>query len=348
MASVNLTNLLIFTNQFSSMMRSHLALVDVLRNLGDETPHRVLREIIHEITEDVEHGVDFGDALANHPSVFDKVFVNVVRSGMASGRLGESLQQISGFLTKSDQVQRKVRSALSYPIFMLVAFFLVFNAQVFFILPRFQKMFENFKRDLPAPTQLLMAIGDFWKSYWYVIFIVIAIVVVGVISWLATEDGRYLWDRYKLRLPIIGRMWRIGALSRFMRTLGVQASNEVELLQALHLSALSCGNVYIQETLFQIVDDIEMGRGIAEAFRQHEVFSGIVLQMISAGEESGSLDELLISAADYFENLLDNEISTVTGLINPILTVVIGLAIAGMMVATFLPVFEMGKAAGGH
>ncbi|MBF0612361.1 MAG: type II secretion system F family protein [Magnetococcales bacterium] len=346
MAGVDLTNLLIFTNQFSSMLRSHLALVDVLRNLGDETPHRGLREVIQEITDDVEHGIDLGDAMARHSNIFDDVFVNVVRSGMASGRLGESIHQMSGFLTKTDQVRRKVRSALSYPIFMLVAFFLVFNAQVFFILPRFQKMFENFKRELPGPTQILLAIGDFWKSYWWLIFIVIGVLVAAAISWLATKDGRYLWDKYKLDLPFVGRLWRIGALARFMRTLGVQVHNEVDLLKALELSALSCGNAYVEEVLFQIIDDIEMGRGISEAFREHQVFSGIVLQMISAGEESGNLSELLISAAEYFENLLDNEIAVVTGLINPVLTVFIGVAIAGMMVATFLPVFEMGKAAG--
>ncbi|MBF0180557.1 MAG: type II secretion system F family protein [Magnetococcales bacterium] len=346
MATVKLTDLLVFTNQFASMMRSNLALVAILENLARETPQKELREVIEDISINVQKGVDFGDCLTRHPRVFDDVFVSVVRAGMASGKLAASLTQIAEYLGKADAVTRKVKSALSYPIFMLVAFFGVFNAMVFFILPRFETMFRSFGKKLPAATQLLLDIGAFWKGNWYWILGAIAVAIFSMIFWVSTSEGRYLWDRHKLRIPIVGRLWRMASLSRFLRTLSVQLQNEVSLLLALQLSASSANNRYIEDSLLQIASEVERGGSITMAFQHYEVFSGIVLQMISAGEEAGTLDELLLSAADYFERLLDNEISIVTGLINPVLTIVMGMGIAGMMIAAFLPVFEMGSAVG--
>ncbi len=341
--AVKPSDLLIFTNQFASMMRSHLPLVDVLENLAQETPQKDLKEIIHDIADDVRNGVDFGDSLASFPKLFDEVYVNVVRAGMMSGKLADALTQIADYLSKSDTTSRKVRGALSYPIFMLVAFFGVFNVMIFFILPRFEAMFSSFGKDLPVPTQILIDIGKYWRENWYLLVGGFLVAVIAWLVWVATPDGRYIWDRIKLNIPIVGRLWRLGALSRFLRTFAVQLHNEVRLLDALDLAASSSGNRYIEESLNLIAEDISIGVGIAESFEKYDVFSGIVLQMIAAGEEAGTLDELLLSAADYFERLLDNQIQVVTGLINPILTVVMGFAIAGMMVAAFLPVFDMGK-----
>ncbi|MBF0382721.1 MAG: type II secretion system F family protein [Magnetococcales bacterium] len=346
MAKVKTSDVLVFTNQFASMMRSQLSLVKVLENLARETPQKELRETIEDISESVQRGVDFGDCLAGHPKVFDEVFVNVVRAGMVSGKLASSLTQVSEYLEKSDAVGRKVKSALSYPIFMLVAFFGVFNAMVFFILPKFESMFSSFDKELPAPTKILLDIGAFWQANWYLIIGTAFAFFFSITIWIATREGRYIWDRYKLNMPIVGRLWRMSALSRFLRTLSVQLHNEVALLKALQLAASSSGNVFIEESLFQIASDIERGVGLSNAFQEYNVFSGIVLQMISAGEEAGTLDELLLSAADYFERLLDNEIGVVTGLINPVLTIFMGMGIAGMMIAAFLPVFDMGSSVG--
>ena len=343
---VKLADLLIFTNQFASMMRSQLQLVDVLDNLGQETPHGHLKDAIEDLAEDVRHGVDFGDAMADYPNLFSDIFVNVVRAGMESGRLAESLTQISVYLNKSDVIGRKVKGALSYPIFMLVAFFGVFNAMVFFILPRFAVMFSSMGKDLPGPTQVLLDVGQFWANNWYFIIGGMICFMIGFAIWTATRDGRYIWDQYKMRFPIIGNLWRLAALAKFLRTFAVQLHNEVQLLRALRLAASSSGNAYIEESIFMIADDVERGVSISKAFQEHDVFSGIVLQMIAAGEEAGTLSELLLSAADYFERLLDNQTDIVTSLINPILTVVMGLSIAGMMVAAFLPVFSMGSAVG--
>ncbi len=343
----DLAALLIFTNQFASMMQSQLQLVDVLDNLATETPGKALREAVEEIAADVRGGVDFADSLENYPKLFSEIFVNVVRAGMESGRLADSLTQVSVYLTKTDQIDRKLKGALSYPIFMAVAFFGMFNAMVFFILPRFAVMFTQAKKALPAPTQLLLDMGAFWKGNWYLLLGGMALIYVGAVVWTSTREGRLLWDEYKLQIPIVGKLWRMSALARFLRTFAVQIRNEVPLLRALRLAAPSTGNAFIEEAILDIADEVERGVSVSHAFREYDIFSGIVMQMISAGEEAGNLSDLLLSAADYFERLLETQTETVTGLINPIMTVVIGLLISGMMVAAFLPVFSMGSISGG-
>jgi type IV pilus assembly protein PilC len=340
MASVSTSHLLIFTKQFASMIRSNLQLVDVLENLARDTPQRRLRQVIEDVSDDVQRGIDLGDSLAVNPGVFDDIYVNVVRAGMESGRLDNSLDQIAQHLERTDEINRKVRGAVSYPLFMLFAFFAVFNGMVFFILPRFKQMFALFGSDLPAPTQIMLDIGAFYSAYWYLILGGIVSVVGLFVIWISNEAGRRIWDEIKLSIPIAGRIWRMGALSRFLRTFAVQVGNSVPVLTALRLSASASGNIYIEDTIFDIAHDIEMGAGIAESFGNYEIFSGIVLQMIAAGEEASALDELLLSAAQYFDSLLADQIDTTTSLINPILTVGIGLGISGMMLAAFLPVLN--------
>ncbi|MBF8271221.1 MAG: hypothetical protein HW380_326 [Magnetococcales bacterium] len=346
-SSKQLANLLIFTNQFASMMQSQLQLVDVLDNLARETPGKELREAVEEIAYDVRRGSDFGEILGNYPRLFNQVFVNVVRAGMEAGRLADSLVQVAIYLNKTDSINRKLKGALSYPMFMGVAFFLVFNAMVFFILPRFATMFTQMNKKLPLPTQILLDVGAFWKGNWHLIIGGTILLFVAIRIWTATREGRQIWDEHKLNLPIIGNLWRMGALGRFLRTFAVQIRNEVPLLRALRLAAASSSNTFIEEAILTIADEVERGVSVSQAFREYEIFSGIVLQMISAGEEAGNLSDLLLSAADYFERLLETQTETVTSLINPIITVMIGLAIAGMMVAAFLPVFSMGSVGGG-
>jgi len=337
---------LIFTQQFASMIRSNLHLVEVLDNLGEETPQKKLRATIQEVAEDVRHGTDLSSALSRHTHMFDEVYINVVKSGMESGRLGDALTQIAHYQKVLHETARKVKGALTYPMFILAAFFGVFNAMIFFILPRFEMMFKNFNKKLPAPTQLLLDIGAFWTANWYLILGSQAVIVVVFAVWVSTPDGRRVWDQAKMHIPLLGALWRMAALARFLRTLAVQVENDVPVLEALTLSADACGNTYIKELLYDIAGDVERGRGLAASFRDHAIFHGIVLQMIASGEEAGILDELLMSSADYFDSLVQDLLDRITGLINPILTIVCGLGIAFMMIAAFMPVFQMGSVVG--
>ncbi|MBP2295466.1 type II secretion system F family protein [Azospirillum rugosum] len=345
MAGVSALHTLIFTQQFAAMIRSNLPLVDVMANLAEETPQRRLREAIEDVSEDVVRGVDLGTALAAHPHIFDDVYVTVVRAGLESGRLGGALLQIAQYQKVMHETGRKLKAALTYPLFVVFAFFGIFNAMAFFILPRFEQIYRNFHRTLPVPTQWLLNIKGYWTEYWYLIVGGAVALLVSFATWVSTADGRAVWDEMKLKLPIIGPLWRMSALARFLRTLAVQVENDVPVLEALRLAADSAGNVYVCELLYEIADDVERGFGLADSFRSHRIFHGIVLQMIASGEEAGILDELLTSSADYFDSLVQDRLDRITSLINPILTVVIGLAVAAMMIASFLPVFELGSMA---
>lgn len=342
--AIPIQQILIFTNQFSEMIKSELPLIDVLQNLAKETPAKKLREAITVVSDDVEQGIDLGEALAKHPEAFNDVYVNVVRSGMLSGNLSSALVQVGDYIDRTDAQRRALFSALSYPVIVLVAFFIVFNGMTYFILPRFAEIFSSFGATLPLPTRVLMDMGEFWRANAFVICSGLGAGFVGFELWTRTPQGRTVWDKAKLKIPLLGPILRKSALSRFLRTFAIQIQNEVPILDAIELAAASSGNRYIEFSTNQIGDSIQRGISITDSFRQHEVFDGIILQMIAAGEESGEVAPLLISAANYFESLLQTAIETLTGLINPILTILIGIGIAAMMVAIFLPIFDMGSA----
>ena len=335
------SHLVIFAKQFSSMMGSGLQLVSVLDNLARETPNRRLRAAVSEVARQVTSGTDLADAMACFPRQFNGVVTGLVRSGIEAGRLPGALGHIVDYLDRVEQVNRRVAAAAIYPAFVLLTFLGVAGGMIFFILPKYEAIFRGFNRDLPGPTQFLLDIGHALTDYAGALGITGGVLAAAATLTLGTPAGRQAWDRGKLRLPVMGTVWRLAALARFSRTLAVQVSNHVSVIRALRLAAGAAGNRYVERLVHGVADDIELGASITNAFKDCEVFSGIVLQMIAAGEEAGRLDELLLSAANYFDSLLLQRIEAVTGLINPVLTAFVGLSTAGMMVAAFLPVFDM-------
>ena len=335
------SHLVIFAKQFSSMMGSGLQLVTVLNNLARETPNRRLRLAVSDVARLVTSGTDLADAMERFPRLFNGVVVGLVRSGIEAGRLPGALGHIVDYLDRVEQVNRRVAAAAIYPAFVLLTFFGVAAGMIFFILPKYEAIFRGFGRDLPAPTQFLLDIGHALSDHLFGLGVVAGALAATAVLALGTPRGRLLWDRGKLRLPVLGPVWRLAALARFSRTLAVQVSNHVSVIRALRLAAGAAGNRHVELLVHEIADDIELGASITQAFKECEIFSGIVLQMISAGEESGQVDELLLSAANYFDSLLMQRIEAVTGLINPVLTAFVGASTAGMMVAAFLPVFDM-------
>lgn len=339
---VSHNNLLIFTKQFAQMMKNQLQLVTVLDNLAAETPQRRLRTVIQEVSEEVKHGVDLADALEDHPRVFSEVYVNIVRAGISSGRLGVALAQIAWYLDIMFEISRRTRSALTYPLFVVAAFFAVFNGMIFMILPRFEAMYDNFGQELPGPTQTLLWVGAVWSGNWLLFLGGAAAAGFGFAAWVANPAGRAVWDRAKLAIPLFGPVWRLSALARFLRTMAVQVENDVPLLDAVELAGDSAGNLFVRNAAYEIAASVESGTSLVESFRDHPIFDGIVLQMIAAGEQAGELHPLLMSAAEYFDSLMRDRLDTIVTLINPVLTMIIGIGIAAMMLAAFLPVFELG------
>ena len=334
-------HLVIFAKQFSSMMGSSLQLVSVLDNLARETPHRRLRVAVGQVAESVRSGTDLADAMAKHPSFFSGVFLGLVRSGVEAGQLPQALTHVVNYLDRVEQLNRRMTSAAVYPIFVLLVFLAVASGMIFFILPKYQAIFRSFGRDLPGPTQFLLDIGDWLREDAFVFAGLGVLIALFVASVIVSPKGRMLWDGGKLRIPLLGQVWRLAALARFSRTLAVQVSNHVSLVRALRLAASASGNVFVAAQIVAIASDVELGASVTQAFKDRDLFAGIVLQMVAAGEEAGRLDELLLSAANYFDSLLIQRIETTTGLINPMLTAFVGCSTAGMMLASFLPVFDM-------
>jgi len=331
---------LIFTRQFAAMVKNNLTLVNALASLARETPKRKFRIALQDILAKVRAGHDFDRVLAEYPRYFSPTYIGVVRAGMHSGQLGQALTQISQYMTSLDAVIKKARSALMYPILLVVAFTITFHLMIFSILPRFQTLFMQFGKPLPAPTQFVLAAGDIYKAIWPALLIIIVSATISFIMWRKLPAGRLIYDRIKLDVPFVGPLMRLASIAQFANTLSIQIQNSVSLLSAIRVAAPASNNKYVESLLMKVAQEIEHGEGIASAFQKHDLFQGVVQQMIASGEQSGQLAEPLQSVAAYFEGLWSQRLDAVISLINPVLTAVMGLLISGMLVAAFLPVFE--------
>ena len=339
-AGVN-ADLLIFTKQFASMVRSNLRLVQALESLAGETPKRSLRLALQDVLAKVKSGREFDRALADHPHIFNSTYVGVVRAGMQSGQLGDALNQVSDYLGRIDQVTKKVRGAVLYPAVLFGSFILLFHAMVFGILPRFKSLFAEYGHTLPAPTQFVLDIGDVYAAYWPELLALIVGSGIAALWWISTPEGRLTFDRLKLQVPVLGPLCRLSGLSRFAHTLGIQVQNSVSLLEAIRVAAPASNNKHIEASLMKVAMDIETGIGISQAFGRQNLFHGVIQQMISAGEQTGELAEPLHSVATYFESLWIQKIDAAIALLHPALTALMGLLISGMLIAAFLPIFEV-------
>ncbi len=336
--------LIIFTSQLASMLRSRLPLVDALEHLAKDTPDKQLKQAIRNVLDNVKIGVDFADALEIQSATFSGIYTSIIRAGMETGRLSDAATNVSEYLDQAGRIRTKLRNALIYPVVLFAGLLITMNLMVFFILPRFEKMFSQFSKDLPLPTQMLLAFGDFYSSHLLEILIAGAAVAVVASAVLATPAGRTAWDRRKLHLPFLGEVWRLAALAQFTRTMSLQVDSSVGVVRALRLSAPATGNLHIADRVEKVATDVERGSGFADALGRHTLFTGVVQQMAAVGEQTGELNEMLDSVASYYDRLWQQRIETAVSIANPIMTAVAGLLIAAMMIAAFLPVFDLAGA----
>jgi type II secretory pathway component PulF len=334
-------DLLIFTKQFSAMVRSNLPLVQALESLACDSPKRSFRIVLQDVLAQVKCGRDFDRALGDYPGTFNGTYIGVVRAGMQSGQLGAALLQISDYLDNHDKVLKKVRASLIYPAMLFASFLVVFHVMIFGILPRFRDLFAEYGKPLPLPTQIVLRIGDAYGANWPFMFGGIVLGGMALFAWLRTPGGRLTFDRLKLRLPVFGDLMRLSAMARFARTLAIQVQNSVSLIESIRVAAPANDNKYIESCLYRVADSIENGEGITQAFQREQLFRGVVQQMISAGEQSGDLASPLGSVSDYFESLWVQKLEAVIATVNPLLTATMGLLISGMLIAAFLPVFDV-------
>ncbi len=344
---VSVKDLCVFTRQFATMVNAGLPLVQCLEVLARQQPKPHFKQTIQQVMLEVEGGATLSEAMGKHRHIFGDLYVNMIAAGESGGIIDVILQRLAVFLEKNDALQRKVKGALTYPAIVL---FVATGACIFMligVIPVFAKMFSDFGGELPTPTRVVMGMSNFLQANWYLLLAGTFAAVVAFKRFRATEKGELLTDRLFLRMPIIGNVVRKGAVSRFTRTLGTLIGSGVPILQGLEITARTAGNKVLQLAIEKTAVSISGGDTIAEPLKESGVFPPMVVQMIGIGEQTGALDEMLSKVADFYDDEVDAAVEALTAAIEPLMIVVMGTMVGGMLVAMYLPMFKMANVVGG-
>ena len=340
---VSTRDLAIFTRQFATMINAGLPLVQCLDILSKQTEKPFFRQIIAQTMREVEAGTTLAEALAKkeNQKVFDELFVNMVEAGEAGGILDDILQRLATFIEKAEALKRKIQGAMVYPAVVMTVAVLATAFMLIFIIPTFARMFTGFGAELPLPTKIVMGLSSFLRSFWWVIIGTLVGLVFVLKRYYDTERGRMQIDRFLLKIPVLGDVLRKGAVARFTRTLGTLISSGVPILTGLEITARTAGNRVIQEAIMAARSSIREGETISAPLKQSNVFPPMVVQMISVGEETGALDDMLTRIADFYDSEVDTAVDSLTSLIEPIMIVFMGGMVGGMVIAMYLPMFKL-------
>ncbi len=342
--TIKAKDLTVFSRQFATMVNSGLSMLRCLYVLEEQTPNKKLAKVIGEIRQDVEAGISLSDALAKHPKVFNKLYVSMVSAGELGGILDEVLNRLATQLEKEDQIRRAVKSAMVYPVVIGVFALLVLVGMVMFLIPIFAGMYKELgNAKLPMLTRIMMGASGVLRSWWGLVVLAVLIFAVwGFRRLKRTERGRQVWDRFKLRIPMgIGEIIRKLAISRFSRTLGTLITSGVPILQAIDITGQASGNAVIEKAMDEVEISVKEGQSITEPLRKEPVFPPMVTQMISVGEETGSLDAMLNKIADFYEDEVNAAVKSLTSILEPILMLGVGAVVGLVVISMYLPIFNM-------
>jgi type IV pilus assembly protein PilC len=334
-------DIVIFTRQFATMINAGLPLVQALDILAQQTENKALAEVTRQVVYDVESGHTLADALSKHPRAFTPLYVNMVAAGEAGGILDTILLRLAVFLEKNDAIVRKVKGAMIYPAVIFSVAIIAVVVLLIFVIPTFQQMFASVNMELPLPTRIVIGMSDFLQGFWWLLGLVIIALTIGVQRYYATDNGKLLIDRLMLRAPVVGDLLRKSAVSRFTRTLGTLISSGVSILDGLEITARTAGNRVIHDAVMESRGSIAGGETIAQPLQKSGVFPPMVTSMIAVGEATGGLDEMLTKIADFYDDEVDAAVGALLSLMEPIMIVVLGVIVGGMIVAMYLPIFGM-------
>jgi type IV pilus assembly protein PilC len=335
-------DLVIFTRQFATMIDAGLPLVQCLHILGDQQENPTFREIIQQVRSDVEQGSTFADALAKHPKPFDALYVNLVAAGEIGGILDTILNRLAVYLEKADKLARKVRGAMVYPGTVLTVAVGVMVLMLVKIIPTFEAMFHDFGGELPGPTQAVVNLSH-WMQEWLVWFLLGIVIAMSAFFQARRRipNFRRRTDALALKLPIFGPLLRKVAVARFTRTLGTMIASGVPILDGLEIVAKTAGNMVVEEALRDVRTAISEGKTIAEPLAESQVFPGMVVHMIAVGEETGAMENMLSKIADFYDDEVDAAVDALTAMLEPLMMVLLGGTVGGMLVAMYLPIFKI-------
>jgi len=339
---VKSAELLVFTRQLSTIVNAGLPLLQGLDILAEQTEDMRFSGVLSEIAQDVEGGESFSEALRKHPRIFTDLYVSMVRAGEASGNLDNVLLQLADYLEAMEELKRRIRAAMTYPVVAFSMIILIAAGLIIWVVPQFAEIFSSFDATLPAPTRLLIAISDTLRS-WRML-VVIAVFIAGIIAFRMygqTEGGRFNVDKMKLKLPVFGKMLRKVAISRFARTLSTLTRSGVAILGALEIVERTAGNEVFARAVRRAGDSVRGGETLAEPLARSGEFPAMVTRMIGVGEKTGALEQMLAKISDFYDSEVKAAVDALTSLIEPILILMMGIVVGGIVIALFMPILQL-------
>jgi type IV pilus assembly protein PilC len=340
-------DIIIFARQFSTMIDAGLPIIQCLDILQSQQENAAFKKMLKEIKDSVEGGTTLADSLKRFPKHFDNLFVNMIAAGEAGGILDVILKRLAAYMEKAARLKRKVKGAMVYPAITVAVAVIVVSVILVFVIPVFQKMFEDFGSGLPGPTLVVIAISDFVKSKIHWIIIAVILFAISFKKYYKTDKGRLVVDSLALKAPVFGILIRKVAVAKFTRTMGTMLSSGVAILEALDIVAKTAGNRTVENAIYNVRSGIAEGRTMADPLQASGVFPSMVCQMIAVGESTGALDAMLEKIADFYDEEVDQAVENLTAMIEPIMIVFLGIIVGGLIVSMYLPIFKMAGAVTG-
>ena len=339
-------DVVIFTRQFATMIDSGLPLVQALDILARQHENPAFKTVLMGIKESVESGGTLADGMSKYPEAFDDLYVNMIAAGENGGILDVILERLSKHMEKAMKLKREIKTAMIYPSVVVSAAVLVVSILMIFVIPTFKEMFDDFGAALPLPTQFVMDLSNFFVDWWFLIFGSIGGIFFFTKRFLKTERGKEVVHPLSLKAPVFGDLIRKVAVARFTRTLGTMISSGVPILEALNICARTAGNKVVERDVLRARIAISEGKSMAEPLSESVIFPPMVVQMIAVGEQTGALDAMLAKIAEFYEDEVDNAVAVLKQMIEPVIILVLGFIIGGIVIAMYLPIFKMGSVVG--
>jgi len=334
-------DLIVLSRQLSTLVSAGIPFLSSLGTIEKQTENPRLRAAIVDVRRSVEAGSSFSDALARHPKIFSKMYVSMIRAGETAGILDDILERLALLAEHDADTRSRVKAAVRYPLIVVAAISAAFAFLVSFVIPKFASIFTRFKTELPLPTRILLGINYAVQHYWYLILLGIALIVGGVVWYLKTPQGRWLWDRMKLKLPVFGTLFTKVALSRFARVFGAMQKSGISMMLTLDIAAETAGNVVIARVVEEMRDNLREGKGLMGPMEASGLFPPLVLQMMAVGEETGRIDVMLNKVSDYYDMDVEYTLRNLSTMIEPILLLFVGGMVLFLALGIFLPMWDM-------
>jgi type IV pilus assembly protein PilC len=349
-SGVNAKDLAVFTRQFSVMIDAGLPLVQCLEILAGQQENKTFETVLTATRASVEGGTTLSGAMRQHEKVFDALYVNLVEAGEAGGILDTILQRLASYIEKNVKLKRAVKSALVYPVAVLLVAGGVITLLLWKVVPIFATLFLGLGVDLPLPTRIVIGLSNFIGSIFGLLILVFFVgVAIAIKLWYATENGRFILDGVLLKMPLVGILLRKICVARFTRTLGTLISSGVPILEGLDITARTAGNAVIEKALLQVRKSVEQGKNLADPLKETDVFPGMVTQMIGVGEQTGAMDAMLQKIADFYEEEVDAAVKDLLAALEPAMIVFLGVVVGGIVISMYLPLFSLiGKLSSAH